>query len=47
MDEPAETKEGLRESYRRLARLDFQHLLLAHGEPFIGAGRKMLAAFAG
>ena len=47
MDEPTETKEGLRESYRRLARLDFQHLLLAHGEPFIGAGRKMLAAFAG
>ena len=47
MDEPAETKEGLRESYRRLARLDFQHLLLAHGEPFVGAGRKMLAAFAG
>lgn len=47
MDQPAETKEGLRESYRRLARLDFQHLLLAHGEPFVGAGRKMLAAFAG
>lgn len=47
MDEPTETKEGLRESYRRLARLDFQHLLLAHGEPFVGAGRKMLAAFAG
>jgi hypothetical protein len=47
MDEPADTKEGLRESYRRLARLDFQHLLLAHGEPFVGAGRKMLAAFAG
>lgn len=47
MDEPVETKEGLRESYRRLARLDFQHLLLAHGEPFVGAGRKMLAAFAG
>lgn len=47
MDEPTETKEGLRESYRHLARLDFQHLLLAHGEPFVGAGRKMLAAFAG
>jgi hypothetical protein len=47
MDEPALTKQGLRESYRRLARLDFQHLLLAHGEPFVGAGRDALAGFAG
>jgi hypothetical protein len=46
MDEPARTKEGLRESYRRLAALDFQHLLLAHGEPFVGIGRETLAAFA-
>jgi hypothetical protein len=47
MDEPARTKEGLCESYRRLATLDFQHLLLAHGEPFVGTGRETLAAFAG
>jgi len=47
MDEPTRTKEGLRESYRRLAELDFQHLLLAHGEPFVGTGREALAAFAG
>ena len=47
MDEPAKTKEGLRESYRRLAELDFRHLLLAHGEPFVGTGREELAAFAG
>jgi len=47
MDEPARTKEGLRESYRRLAKLDFQHLLLAHGEPFVGTGREALAAFVG
>lgn len=47
MDEPARTKEGLREAYRRLARLDFEHLLLAHGEPFVGDGREALAAFAG
>ncbi len=47
MDEPAKTKDGLRESYRRLAKLDFQHLLLAHGEPFVGTGREALAAFAG
>ena len=47
MDEPERTKEGLRVSYRRLAKLDFQHLLLAHGEPFVGTGREVLAAFAG
>jgi len=47
MDEPTRTKEGLRDSYRRLAQLDFQHLLLAHGEPFVGTGREALAAFAG
>jgi hypothetical protein len=47
MDEPEPTKEGLRESYRRLAELDFHHLLLAHGEPFVGTGREALAAFAG
>jgi hypothetical protein len=46
MDEPEETKRGLRESYRRLAELDFEHLLLAHGEPFVGNGRETLAAFA-
>ena len=47
MDEPERTKEGLREAYRRLAALDFDHLLLAHGEPFVSDGREALAAFAG
>jgi hypothetical protein len=47
MDEPEETKEGLREAYRRLAALEFEHLLLAHGEPFVRTGRDALAAFAG
>ena len=47
MDEPEATKEGLREAYRRLAALEFEHLLLAHGEPFVGTGRDALAAFAG
>lgn len=46
MDEPERTKEALRESYRRLAELDFRHLLLAHGEPFVDDGREALAAFA-
>jgi hypothetical protein len=47
MDEPEATKAGLRASYRRLAELDFDHLLLAHGEPFVGNGREALADFAG
>jgi hypothetical protein len=47
MDAPEQTKAGLRESYRRLAELDFRHLLLAHGEPFVGNGREALADFAG
>jgi hypothetical protein len=47
MDEPERTKTALRQSYRRLVELDFRHLLLAHGEPFVGDGREALAAFAG
>jgi hypothetical protein len=46
MDEPERTKHGLREAYRRLTELDFDHLLLAHGEPFVGNGREVLRAFA-
>ena len=46
MDDPERTKEGLRESYRRLAELDFEHLLLAHGDPVVGNGRDALRAFA-
>ena len=45
MDDPEGTKEGLRASYRRLAELDFDHLLLAHGAPFVGDGRAALRAF--
>jgi hypothetical protein len=45
MDEPEQTKEGLRKAYRGLAELDFDHLLLAHGEPFVDNGREALAAF--
>jgi hypothetical protein len=46
MDAPEQTKSGLRDAYRGLAELDFQHLLLAHGEPFVGDGRDALTAFA-
>jgi hypothetical protein len=47
MDEPEQTKEELRSAYRRLAELDFRHLLLAHGEPIVDTGRDALAQFAG
>jgi hypothetical protein len=46
MDHPERTKQGLRDAYHRLAELDFDHLLLAHGDPFVGDGRQVLAAFA-
>ena len=46
MDEPERTKQGLRASYTRLAALDFDHLLLAHGDPFVGNGREALERFA-
>lgn len=46
MDEPEQTKRGLREAYRRLLDLDFDLLLLAHGEPVVGGARDALRAFA-
>ena len=46
MNDPERTKDGLCESYRRIAELDFSHLLLAHGEPIVGTGRDALTAFA-
>ncbi len=47
MDEPERTKEELRAAYRRLVDgLEFDHLLLAHGAPFVGDGREALRAFA-
>jgi len=45
MDEPEHTKRGLREAYRRLLDLDFDLLLLAHGEPVVGGARDALRAF--
>ena len=45
MDEPEQTKAGLREAYRRLLELDFELLLLAHGEPVTGDGKEALSAF--
>jgi hypothetical protein len=45
MDEPEETKRGLRSAYGALLNLDFDTLLLAHGEPMVGGGRQALREF--
>jgi hypothetical protein len=45
MDDPEETKAGLREAYRRLLDLDFVLLLLAHGNPVVSDGKEALRAF--
>lgn len=47
MDEPEETKDGLRTAYRGLLELDFDHLLLAHGAPVTDDARSALHAFVG
>ena len=46
MDNPEETKAGLRNAYRRLLALDFETLLLAHGEPIVSSGKEALRTFA-
>lgn len=45
MDDPEQTKAGLRDAYRALVELDFDHLLLAHGDPIVGNGKDALRAF--
>jgi hypothetical protein len=45
MDEPERTKAGLRSAYRRLLELDFELLLLAHGDPLTSGGKRALRAF--
>lgn len=47
MDEPEQTKRRLRDAYRGLLDLDFDVLLLAHGEPLAGGAKDALAQFAG
>src|SRR3954454_22715654 len=47
MDDAEETKRGLRRAYARLAEeLDFDTLLVAHGEPLVGGARVALREFA-
>ena len=45
MDEPEQTKEGLRAAYRALLELDFDRLLLAHGEPCLAEAKAALRSF--
>jgi hypothetical protein len=45
MDDAPRTKQGLREAYGRLLELDFEVLLLAHGEPVVGGGKEALRRF--
>jgi hypothetical protein len=45
MDEPQQTKSGLRAAYCRLLELDFDRLLLAHGEPVVQGAKAMLGSF--
>ena len=46
-DDPEGVKDGLRAAYRRLAdELEFDTLLMAHGNPVAGGARKALRAFA-
>jgi hypothetical protein len=45
MDDPEQTKDGLRAAFRRLLELDFELLLLAHGDPVVHGGKDALRAF--
>ena len=45
MDDPEKTRAGLKAAYRGLLEeLEFDHLLLAHGNPAIATGREELTA---
>ncbi len=45
-EEPEQIKRGLKQSYARLLELEFDHLLFAHGLPWIGGGKTALRNFA-
>lgn len=45
-DDPDAVKDGLRAAYARLLDLDFETLLLAHGDPLVGGAKDALRAFA-
>jgi hypothetical protein len=45
MDDAEQTKAGLRAAYRGLLDLDFDALLLAHGDPIVTGGKSALRKF--
>jgi hypothetical protein len=45
MDDPERTKEALRAACRELLDLDFDMLLLAHGDPVVTGGKEALRKF--
>jgi hypothetical protein len=47
LDDPKQTKQDLRDAYRRLLGLDFDVLLLAHGAPVVGGAKEELREFVG
>jgi hypothetical protein len=47
MDDPERTKRGLHDAYLGLLELDFDLLLLAHGDPVVGGAKEALRAFLG
>jgi hypothetical protein len=44
-DDPEAVKTGLRQRLEGLLSRDFEHLLLAHGSPIVGAGKSALRDF--
>jgi hypothetical protein len=44
-DDPEAVKSGLKTSFRNILELDFDHLLLAHGGPWIGGAKEALRRF--
>jgi glyoxylase-like metal-dependent hydrolase (beta-lactamase superfamily II) len=47
MDDPEDTKAAVRAAYARLAEtLEFDNLLVAHGDPVVGGAREALREFA-
>ncbi|MFQ6673240.1 MAG: hypothetical protein ACE5GH_00480 [Fidelibacterota bacterium] len=44
-EDPAGVKEGLKAAFSRLFETDFDHLLFAHGAPWIGGGKEALRHF--
>ena len=44
-EDPRTVKAGLRQAYRHLLEREFDHLLLAHGDPWIGGGKEALRTF--